>query len=179
MKHRHGFTLIEVMVSAAVLGIIMFYLTDMLVQQSRSYEVVDDVNEAQQNLRAIADLMERELRSTGFLVREGGAICGVASCVKAPPLSGLATPGRSGPSRARSRGLEFRESLLGGPSEQADLIRAQFQPVGTGPRVDDQFVEFRHDHFLQVVTTVLDGLRGRRLFCSTITGAVGVDALLE
>jgi hypothetical protein len=67
----------EVMVSAAVLGVIMFYLTDMLVQQSRTYAVVDDVHEAQQNLRAVADLLEREVRSTGMLVREGGAICGI------------------------------------------------------------------------------------------------------
>ncbi len=77
MKYRQGFTLMEVMVSAAVLGIIMFYLTDMLVQQSRTYAVVDDVHEAQQSLRAIADLLEREARSTGMLVREGGAACGI------------------------------------------------------------------------------------------------------
>ena len=77
MKYRQGFTLIEVMVSAAVLGVIMFYLTDMLVQQSRTYAVVDDVHEAQQNLRAVADLLEREIRSTGMLVREGGAVCGI------------------------------------------------------------------------------------------------------
>lgn len=77
MKYRQGFTLMEVMVSAAVLGVIMFYLTDMLVQQSRTYAVVDDVHEAQQNLRAVADLLEREIRSTGMLVREGGAVCGI------------------------------------------------------------------------------------------------------
>ncbi len=77
MKYRQGFTLIEVMVSTAVLGVIMFYLMEMLVQSSRAYEVVDDVNEAQQNLRAISDLVEREVRSTGMLVREGGAICGI------------------------------------------------------------------------------------------------------
>jgi len=37
---------------------------------------VDDVTEAQQNLRAVTSLLERELRSTGFLVPEGAAICG-------------------------------------------------------------------------------------------------------
>jgi len=71
-----GFSLIELVVSMAVLGLISFFLTELLVRQSRTYTVVDDVTEAQQNLRAITSLLERELRSTGFLVPEGAAICG-------------------------------------------------------------------------------------------------------
>ena len=77
MSHaRRGFTLIELLVSMAVLGLITFFLTDLLVRQSRTYTVVDDVTETQQNLRAVTSLLERELRSTGFLVPEGAAICG-------------------------------------------------------------------------------------------------------
>lgn len=75
-RRRRGFTLIELLVSLAVLGLISFFLTDLLVRQSRTYTVVDDVTETQQNLRAVASLLERELRSTGFLVPEGAAICG-------------------------------------------------------------------------------------------------------
>jgi prepilin-type N-terminal cleavage/methylation domain-containing protein len=71
-----GFSLIELVITMAVLGMISFFLTDLLVRQSRTYTVVDDVTEAQQNLRAVTSLMERELRSTGFLVPEGAAICG-------------------------------------------------------------------------------------------------------
>ncbi len=71
-----GFSLIELVVTMAVLGLISFFLTNLLVRQSRTYTVVDDVTEAQQNLRAVTSLMERELRSTGFLVPEGAAICG-------------------------------------------------------------------------------------------------------
>jgi prepilin-type N-terminal cleavage/methylation domain-containing protein len=73
---RRGFSLIELVVSMAVLGLISFFLTDLLVRQSRTYTVVDDVTEAQQNLRAITNLLERELRATGFLVPEGAAVCG-------------------------------------------------------------------------------------------------------
>ena len=71
-----GFSLIELVVTMAVLGLITFFLTDLLVRQSRTYTVVDNVTETQQNLRAVTSLMERELRSTGFLVPEGAAICG-------------------------------------------------------------------------------------------------------
>jgi prepilin-type N-terminal cleavage/methylation domain-containing protein len=75
-RRSAGFTLIELLISLAVLGLISFFLTDLLVRQSRTYTVVDDVTETQQNLRAVTSLLERELRSTGFLVPEGAAICG-------------------------------------------------------------------------------------------------------
>jgi prepilin-type N-terminal cleavage/methylation domain-containing protein len=77
MKRRNGFTLIELMIAMAVLLVVVAYLTEMLTRQSRAYTVVDQVTEAQQNLRAIADLLERELRGTGFMVPEGAAVCGV------------------------------------------------------------------------------------------------------
>jgi len=74
-RERAGFSLIELVISMAVLGMVSFFLTDLLVRQSRTYTVVDDVTETQQNLRAVTNLLERELRSTGFLVPEGAAIC--------------------------------------------------------------------------------------------------------
>jgi len=77
MKRRQGFTLIELMIAMAVLLVVVAYLTEMLTRQSRAYSVVDQVTEAQQNLRAIADLLEREVRVTGFMVPEGAAVCGV------------------------------------------------------------------------------------------------------
>lgn len=77
MKRSRGFTLIELLVSVAVLAVVMVYLTDMLIRQGRAYAVVDQVSEVQQNLRAIADLLEREARATGFMVPEAGAICGI------------------------------------------------------------------------------------------------------
>lgn len=75
-RNNRGFSLIELVVSMAVLGLISFFLSNLLVRSSRTYTVVDDVTETQQNLRAVTSLMERELRSTGFLVPEGAAICG-------------------------------------------------------------------------------------------------------
>jgi hypothetical protein len=65
----------EMVVTLAVLGMVTFFLTDLLVRQSRTYTVVDDVSEAQQSLRAVTGLLERELRSTGFLVPDGAAVC--------------------------------------------------------------------------------------------------------
>ena len=75
-RSKRGFSLIELVVSMAVLGLVTFLLTEMLVRGSRTYTVVDDVTETQQNLRAVTSLLERELRATGFLAPEGAAICG-------------------------------------------------------------------------------------------------------
>jgi hypothetical protein len=65
------------MISVAVLAIITVYMTGMLVQQSRSYEVVDDVAEAQQTERAIGDLLERDALATGMLAVAGGVVSGI------------------------------------------------------------------------------------------------------
>jgi hypothetical protein len=43
--------------------------------QQRTYNVVDDMSEAQQNVRAIAALVERETRHAGFMVPSGAAVC--------------------------------------------------------------------------------------------------------
>lgn len=114
MKYRQGFTLMEVMVSAAVLGVIMFYLTDMLVQQSRTYAVVDDVSEAQQNLRAISDLLEREVRATGLLVREGGSVCGVDNDVNGSDILFLTDTDAIDPTDVTEAGLGLDVSIVGG-----------------------------------------------------------------
>jgi len=76
-----GFTLIEMMISAFILALITLYMTSALIQQSRGYEVVDDVAEAQQTERAIGDLMERDVLATGMLIAAGGVIAGVDNAV--------------------------------------------------------------------------------------------------
>ena len=74
MRRRGGFTIIELMIAMAVLLVVVAYLTEMLTRQGRAYTVVDQVTEAQQNLRAIGELLERELRVTGLMVPEGAAV---------------------------------------------------------------------------------------------------------
>lgn len=75
-QRRGAFTLTEVMVSLAIMGIVMAYLMQSFTTQHRTYVVMDQVGEAQQNLRAIADLLENEIRTAGFMVPEHGAVCG-------------------------------------------------------------------------------------------------------
>ena len=76
LTRQRAFTLLEVMLSLGVFAIVSVLLMDMMVRQSRSYTVVDNVAEAQEKVRAVASLMEQEVRGTGFLVPIGGVFCG-------------------------------------------------------------------------------------------------------
>lgn len=76
MRRNQGFSLIELMVSAAIVIIVMVGITRAFTTQHQTYVVVDQVTEAQQNLRAVVDLIERDVRRAGFMVPRHAAVCG-------------------------------------------------------------------------------------------------------
>ncbi|MCC6642766.1 MAG: PilW family protein [Deltaproteobacteria bacterium] len=78
-RRTAAFSLMELMIALGLMGIIVIYLVQTFTTQQRTYVMVDQVTEAQQNLRAISDLVEREIRLAGFMVDEAGAVCGVDS----------------------------------------------------------------------------------------------------
>jgi len=75
-RPQSGYTLIEVLVATAVLGVVVAYVMETLGDQRRTYVVVEQVTETQQNLRLLADLMEREIRLAGYMVPPSAAACG-------------------------------------------------------------------------------------------------------
>jgi len=77
MERRAGFTLIELLVVVAVMGIAIVYMLETLTAGNRAYTVLDQVAETQQSMRAVADLMERDIRHAGMMVPQGAAVCGV------------------------------------------------------------------------------------------------------
>lgn len=63
---------------ASVIGLIIVAATlSSFTYQHQTYVVVDQVSEAQQNTRAIASLLERDVRNAGYLVNPSGATCGI------------------------------------------------------------------------------------------------------
>jgi len=77
MARREGFTLIELMVVTAIFGIAIIYMFESLTEGNRAYTVLDQVAETQQSMRAVADLMERDIRHAGMMVPPGAAVCAV------------------------------------------------------------------------------------------------------
>ncbi len=74
---RSGFTMIELLISALIMGFVTVYLMETFTVNQRAYIVVDQVTESQQSMRAIADLIERDIRHAGLMVPAGGGICGI------------------------------------------------------------------------------------------------------
>jgi len=72
-----GFSLIELLVTTAIMGVVTVYLLDTVTTQHKSYTVIDQVVEVQQSGRLITELIERDVRHAGFMVPEGAAVCGI------------------------------------------------------------------------------------------------------
>jgi prepilin-type N-terminal cleavage/methylation domain-containing protein len=79
VKPIRGFTLIEMLIAMGVLAVVAVYLLETFTVNNRTYVAFDQTIEAQQNMRAIADLIERDVRHAGFMVPEGAAVCGIDS----------------------------------------------------------------------------------------------------
>ena len=77
MARREGFTLIELLIVVAIMGIAVIYMFETLTAGNRAYTVLDQVAETQQSMRAVAALMERDIRHAGMMVPQGAAVCGV------------------------------------------------------------------------------------------------------
>jgi prepilin-type N-terminal cleavage/methylation domain-containing protein len=82
---RAGFSLIELVVVVAILGLVAVYMGRILTVNEKTYASTDQLSQAQQNLRALDDLLERDLRHAGMMVPDAVAVCGVDN-VNAPDI---------------------------------------------------------------------------------------------
>jgi type II secretory pathway pseudopilin PulG len=71
--------LIELLIAMGMLAVVAVYLLETFTVNNRNYVALDQTIEAQQNMRAVADLIERDVRHAGFMIPEGAAICGIDS----------------------------------------------------------------------------------------------------
>ena len=73
---RGGFTLLELLIASALSVVVIAGAMYLLVQQNRTYSVIEQTSETQLKLRAIAQIIDHDLRHTGLLVPESAALCG-------------------------------------------------------------------------------------------------------
>lgn len=77
--YRRGFTLVELMITVLIVSTIGIYMGYALNANERAYQAVDQTAESQQNLRAVLDLIERDIRHTALMMPEAAAACGIDS----------------------------------------------------------------------------------------------------
>ena len=75
-RTTRAFTLLELLLSMLILGGLIFVMTSAFLVQQRTYVVVDQISEAQQNMRGVTDLIERDVRRAGYMVPRQAAVCG-------------------------------------------------------------------------------------------------------
>jgi prepilin-type N-terminal cleavage/methylation domain-containing protein len=74
-----GFTLIELLIASSLLAIVMMFTMQTFTVNNRTYVKIDSVVDSQQSARAIASVLERDLRHAGMMIPEEVAICGIDS----------------------------------------------------------------------------------------------------
>ena len=77
LSPRAGFTLLELMVSLSIFAVVVAGVFESLTRQHKTSIVTENVVEVQNNVRAIASLMEREIRMAGYMVPDAVGVCGI------------------------------------------------------------------------------------------------------
>lgn len=70
---RRGFTLVELLVVAALMGVVMMAVLSLVRSSQRSAQTSDEVVQVQQNLRVAMERLTRDLRMAGLLVTDQSA----------------------------------------------------------------------------------------------------------
>ncbi len=78
-RHTHGYSLIELVIAVGLLGFIMSYIASTFTMQYQTYSVIDQVSETQNNILAVAALIELDIRNAGYMVPDSAAACGTDS----------------------------------------------------------------------------------------------------
>jgi hypothetical protein len=65
------------MIASAILAIVMVFTLQIFTVNNRTYVKIDSVVDTQQSVRAVASILERDLRHAGMMVPEGAAVCGI------------------------------------------------------------------------------------------------------
>lgn len=185
-RRCNGFSLIELMISVLLMAIVVTYLMQTFTVQHRTYTVVDQTTEAQQNMRAIAEILERDLRHAGMMVPESAAVCGVdrtngPDSLYVSDADAIAPGGDLSPSFGAD--LPLLTTNVGSGAQTLDLSSLVVEPAPARPAYDTNGDGINDSDFREfagvIVTDVSDPSRGSA--CGVITNIAGtsLDVTIE
>lgn len=70
-EREAGFTLVELLVVVAILGIVTMAVSNLYISNQRSSSTTEEVSDVQQNVRVALDFLSRDIRNAGFLLPVG------------------------------------------------------------------------------------------------------------
>jgi uncharacterized protein (TIGR02599 family) len=127
-KHQNGFTLVEMMMTVAILGIIAMVGPEIIVQTIRFYQLHEAKIEIQRDARACLDLIDR------FLRQAQSATVVVDQATNQPPYSRVTF------TTIQGQGMSFYQSgnTLYQVAQSTTVISENVQYIAfTYPRTDD------------------------------------------
>lgn len=139
-KNRSGFTLVEVLVSMAIFGIILAGVVKVYEVSNRSYMVQQDMAAMQQNVRVSKMFLERDIRMAGAGVGEDTSM--EDSGLYAIEFDNDYAAGDTGTDQIIVRYLDFDAGSCGGASPCDDLpqltLVASMPPTSSNADVNEE-----------------------------------------
>ncbi len=68
LRNSRGFTLLELLITAALMGIVITAITSLFLEMQRNSRVQEELVEVQQNLRVAMDQLTRDITMAGYLI---------------------------------------------------------------------------------------------------------------
>lgn len=168
-KATGGFTLVELMITMAISGIIMAGIYSAYLAQQRTYLAQEQVAEMQQNIRAAMDTMVRQIRMAGY-DPTGAAAAGITTAL-AGQIGFTQDTNGDGDTADSSELFDFGFSAADGadnnrdglPDTPAAALSLGCQTGGVGGyqaiAENIQAIEFRYLDSDGIATTTLENIR--------------------
>ncbi len=139
---RDGFTLIEVMVALAILGIVVAQALAIFGAQKRTYARTERAIQVQQDVRLVADAILADMRMAGYMVPRQAGITSVDGGAAGSDVLCLSDPEKIADSEADTAAMRFEKAELSiamlGATDSATLDPSDLDIDGDG---NDDFTD--------------------------------------
>ncbi|MBW2421760.1 MAG: PilW family protein [Deltaproteobacteria bacterium] len=141
---RHGFTLIELMISMAVMGVVLVQAYSIFVTQHRAHTGLQRTVEVQQSVRLVADAILSDLRMAGYMVPAQAGVASLDGGNNAADVLCISDPSRIADDKAQAAGVRFDLASITGAVDGGDSqLTVDADEVDIDSNLEDDFIAER------------------------------------